>query len=480
MYQWYENAGICLAYLADVSSEPIHSESASVQGEDAAEHTSKPLEPKDTVSGRLEDRLRRCEWFTRGWTLQELIAPPEVVMVSKNWEPLGTRTEHASLITEITNIDQEALLHQVPVAGFSVAAKMSWMSKRTTSKIEDEAYCLLGLFDINMPLLYGEGKRAFKRLQEEIVRTGDDESIFAWERKSDNSPSPSEASPNVFATNASLYASNHRVMKVAYHSRPPYFVTNKGLQIQAVLWPHVEGTYLVHLNCAIRNSKGYGDQLALKVQRLPGHRNRFRRLGCIAVQNFSSRCMPDLEDARQKRTVFLQTNGLEKRDPLNEKFEALWIERDLQNKGKKVDKLLKYIYDRCVDWTKFEPSDLHILCISPEGYVKAKAVLVRALQEYEQSWGKEHAKTLGMAFKIASFCAAEGATEEAKELYERILRGLRETGDRNPWIVRAVSRRLQTLPTLKQRRGSKEYHFLQSQSSEYLDEISSTGFQPGL
>ncbi|EJF59843.1 HET-domain-containing protein [Dichomitus squalens LYAD-421 SS1] len=154
MWQWYGRAKVCFAHLADVPS-----------GDDprAAEST-----------------FRKSRWFTRGWTLQELIAPSTVVFLSQDWNAIGTKLTLISPLEEITGIFAEALLHSKSLDDFSVAQRLSWAARRETTRKEDRAYSLLGIFNINMPTLYGEGERAFHRLLEEIVRRIPDQSIFAW------------------------------------------------------------------------------------------------------------------------------------------------------------------------------------------------------------------------------------------------------------------------------------------------------------
>ncbi|TBU21808.1 HET-domain-containing protein [Dichomitus squalens] len=154
MYQWYGRANVCFAHLADVPS-----------GDD----------PRATQSA-----FRRSRWFTRGWTLQELIAPLNVIFLSDDWNVIGTKSTLIGPIEDITSIPAEALLHTKSLDDFSVAQRLSWAATRETTRMEDEAYSLLGIFDINMPTLYGEGERAFRRLQEEIVRRVPDQSLFAW------------------------------------------------------------------------------------------------------------------------------------------------------------------------------------------------------------------------------------------------------------------------------------------------------------
>ncbi|KAI0974110.1 heterokaryon incompatibility protein-domain-containing protein [Xylaria arbuscula] len=150
MFQWYEAATICYAYLYDVSNDS-------------------------------EVDLAKTRWVTRGWTLQELIAPREVVFYSSTWQALGTRSEFSCQLATVTGIDENFLTGEKSVDKASIAQRMSWAAKRTTSREEDIAYCLLGIFNVNMPLIYGEGPKAFRRLQEVLVREYPyDHSLFAW------------------------------------------------------------------------------------------------------------------------------------------------------------------------------------------------------------------------------------------------------------------------------------------------------------
>jgi hypothetical protein len=124
--------------------------------------------------------------FSRGWTLQELIAPRSVLFFDSNWQTnLGNRSRSSKLhlalmLASITRIDAELLTGSRSLQSYCVAQKMSWASHRKTTRTEDIAYCLLGLFELNIPLLYGEGDRVFVRPQEEIIRSTADSSIFAW------------------------------------------------------------------------------------------------------------------------------------------------------------------------------------------------------------------------------------------------------------------------------------------------------------
>ena len=147
MFSWYKNSTVCYTFMDDVT------------------------EHKDLIGSR---------WFTRGWTLQELIAPSNVVFYNSLWKPLGTKETLQDVITSITGIHPKFLLG-ADLETASVAKKMSWAAKRNTTRVEDTAYALLGLFDINMPLLYGEGIKAFRRLQEEIIKLyPEDQSLYVW------------------------------------------------------------------------------------------------------------------------------------------------------------------------------------------------------------------------------------------------------------------------------------------------------------
>src|SRR6185295_2773072 len=97
---------------------------------------------------------------------------------------LGTKATLQDELLKITRIPINVLLENELEAA-SVAQKMSWAAQRETTKVEDGAYCLMGIFGVNMPLLYGEGERAFIRLQEEIMRVSDDHSLFAWRSTDD-------------------------------------------------------------------------------------------------------------------------------------------------------------------------------------------------------------------------------------------------------------------------------------------------------
>ena len=118
-------------------------------------------------------------WFTRGWTLQELLAPDFLEFYDSNWQFLGTKSSRIDLLHAATKIGKRYLLNRNTIKDASIAAKFSWASNRKTIRLEDMAYCLLGLVDVNMPMLYGEGEKAFYRLQLEIIKLTNEHTIFA-------------------------------------------------------------------------------------------------------------------------------------------------------------------------------------------------------------------------------------------------------------------------------------------------------------
>jgi hypothetical protein len=152
MFRWYQRAVKCYVYLSDVHI---------------------PEEVIDVQKFRItwEDAFQRSRWFTRGWTLQELLAPSVVEFFSKNSRLLGSKISLELKIHEITKVPITALRGQQRLSEFSIQERMSWVINRQTTYKEDKVYCLLGIFDVYLPLIYGEGEEyAFERLKDEIQR----------------------------------------------------------------------------------------------------------------------------------------------------------------------------------------------------------------------------------------------------------------------------------------------------------------------
>ena len=147
MFRWYSSAVHCYVYLSDVLA-----------------HNS---DENGRAQSTWESAFQYSRWFTRGWTLQELIAPKSVKFFSREGKLLGNKTTLEGQINQVTGIPPVAL-RGIPLSHFDVGERMRWVEKRETKRKEDKAYCLLGIFDVSMSLRYGEGETAFTRLQQKI------------------------------------------------------------------------------------------------------------------------------------------------------------------------------------------------------------------------------------------------------------------------------------------------------------------------
>ena len=216
MYRWYKNANVCYTYLADVPPVPGS---------------------KDQYEKWIGE-FKKSRWFTRGWTLQELIAPSHLIFYSEKWTKVGTKVELANPIKNITGVPLGILVNG-NISDASVAQRLSWAAHRETSRTEDRAYCLLGLLDVNMPMLYGEGQKAFLRLQEEIIKNSDDMSIFAW-----TDPNASFSSyRGLLARSPKEFGSCHDMRWFRMKAKlPPYQSTNKGVRLESRLVPYKNST----------------------------------------------------------------------------------------------------------------------------------------------------------------------------------------------------------------------------------------------
>jgi hypothetical protein len=256
MFKWYECAFVCYSYLSDyVDSE-----------------------------GQNGEKLEKSRWFSRGWTLQELIAPIEVEFYDATWTLFGSRHGLSEEIARITGIDksllqrkhdvfpevcwhddnESSILRTCPdcraalvqgaqslgyrskdmvwegeisrlLGGYGISSRMSWAARRSTTRAEDIAYCLLGIFDVNMPLLYGEGGvRAFRRLQQEIARHSPDHSLLAW-----GGPAGSDSQRSGFpglASSPMLFRDGHLFHPIPGEGRS-MALSSKGFELDVYLAP---------------------------------------------------------------------------------------------------------------------------------------------------------------------------------------------------------------------------------------------------
>jgi hypothetical protein len=224
MFAWYQNACVCYVYLSDVQD---------VSHEEADTDTS---------------YFARSRWFKRGWTLQEMLAPQTVLFYNKFWNEIGDKRLLQSLISKITGIDKEILIGDAEINSASIAERMAWAADRTTSRPEDIAYSLLGIFNVNMSMLYGTGERAFIQLQEEIIKYHDDQSIFAW--RDPNSEQFDES--GVFATHPSKFANFKRIIRTREQGPGmPFEWTHSGIRISVPLFHIAKNVFAAVLDCRI-------------------------------------------------------------------------------------------------------------------------------------------------------------------------------------------------------------------------------------
>ncbi|KAK6413367.1 hypothetical protein LTR95_017869 [Oleoguttula sp. CCFEE 5521] len=213
MYRWYSDAQICYGYLADIA---VRSMSC--------------LDPETEGFGERTNsfgaRLPSSRWFSRSWTLQELLAPAELVSFDTAWTRVGSKASLCDLLSDITGISGTFLEDRRLLQFASIARRMSWAAKRESSRVEDQAYALLGIFDINMPLLYREGSKAFLRLQEEIVRSHDaDDSILI----------ASASTLNLFATSPAPFEHAHGIIGCPSPMEGAYELTRQGLRLNLLV-----------------------------------------------------------------------------------------------------------------------------------------------------------------------------------------------------------------------------------------------------
>lgn len=235
MYQWYRNAKACYTYLPDVPSDE------NPQLEDSA--------------------FTRSRWFTRGWTLQELLAPSTLVFYGKDWVEIGTKSNLLETISKITYIEPRVLSDDA--GEISIATRMSWASKRETRRKEDMAYCLMGIFGVNMPILYGEGQNSFMRLQRKIMKFSSDPSIFTWTADQKNK----WEERGLLARSPSEFHQSRNVQK-GQSIQGEYSMTTQGLRIRLeVTRPAYSNTHLhAFLNCYLADD--VNSKLGIYLRRL--------------------------------------------------------------------------------------------------------------------------------------------------------------------------------------------------------------------
>ena len=241
MWKWYQKSKVCYAYLVDVPSS---------QG---------PF-----TGDAVNETLAKSRWFTRGWTLQELIAPRNIQFFAQDWTLIGKKVPPSriarepqpvmdenesflSIISVITGIEMQVLWNREKLNRVAAAKKMFWASKRETTREEDAAYSLMGLFGVSMPILYGEGlKKAFRRLQLDIIQRTTDQSIFVWKTETDD---PDREESGLLADSPLDFAHSNLDFVPFNPTLHPYSMTNVGLLINMPCYRREDGQQVISLGC---------------------------------------------------------------------------------------------------------------------------------------------------------------------------------------------------------------------------------------
>ncbi|KAE9580084.1 Vegetative incompatibility protein HET-E-1 [Colletotrichum fructicola] len=302
MFRWYRQARVCYVYLSDLPSQ---------------------------YPGDVDRRqFHSAKWFTRGWTLQELIAPRAIEFYDQNWEEIGTKASLLDLLHDKTGIRLDILDGTTTHTVVPTGERMSWASNRETTRQEDLAYCLLGIFGIHMPLLYGEGSQAFIRLQQEILRTSEDLSILLWTGLSRQTTTCGvlATAPSAFKDIKIVDLQGHRVgflvtwrwkyvitlqpwsADISWHPdvllNTPPTITSRGLHVQlpstrvnggrrCLLWP----------KCMI-------------VESLDGARGSLNGFLCIELQNFQPNTNLSVSRLSSPYIYYIPQAGIRFDDPL--------------------------------------------------------------------------------------------------------------------------------------------------------------------
>ncbi|KAL1856497.1 hypothetical protein Daus18300_010654 [Diaporthe australafricana] len=260
MFRWYEGSTECYAFVADFDAEEMGMR-----------------------------RLGSARWWTRGWTLQELLAPESVRFFDSQWREFGDKVSLREQVATITGISEGTLLGTVfgarqALDRVSVAQRMSWAASRETTRAEDMAYSLLGVFGVNVPLLYGEGgSAAFHRLQVMIMESSPDQSLLAWGYgRAESGTSLWGVSYALATTPADFAQCGGMLAWGAARPGDAFSMTQRGLRLKLPVVLSVDGDNLIYcaLNCTVTERvPADGDVRAARVMALPFLRPQTRADG---------------------------------------------------------------------------------------------------------------------------------------------------------------------------------------------------------
>ena len=286
MYEWYKGSKICIAYLVDVPQK----------------------------------QLTDSEWFERGWTLQELISPKAVTFFDHDWNVIGTKIEFITALSQRTGIPKDILSHTTKPSSCSVAQRMSWAADRDTTRVEDRAYSLMGMFDINMPMIYGEREKAFTRLQQQITQTSKDESIFAWDMELSGA---TRTYSGLFAPSPSAFAKCRNIIQT--QGSCGFSESNGELSLWTTLSPRSLETSFATLHCTDRDDRDCTSYILIAKTSAAGEYVRVRN-----TMNASRGLIPSNQSTRfKKRQIRISVDPTQ---PPMSIFNGFWL-RTLQPPG---------------------------------------------------------------------------------------------------------------------------------------------------
>ncbi|KAG1841937.1 heterokaryon incompatibility protein-domain-containing protein [Suillus subalutaceus] len=294
MFMWYKKAQICYAYLDDVSR-------------------------CDT----LTEEFSNSQWFQKRVDSPGAHCPQQCRIFSRNWEEIGSKSSFTPLIKKITGIDCDVLLMNY-LEEVSVATRMSWAAGRQTTRVEDRAYSLLGLFGVYMPTIYGEGEKAFVRLQIEIMKSSNDQSIFAWKSHREHTSGLLASSPDDFAESRDVVRIPSDSFSSIFPSstlsiRHQYSVTNRGVNIHLPA-RRMGDHYQVALSCCHRAQNFH--PIGLCLHPVQGQTEQFLRFQPNilddAVEESSEFTFQELYVQEDDPSLFMIIDP--KRDPIPEEY----------------------------------------------------------------------------------------------------------------------------------------------------------------
>jgi hypothetical protein len=465
MNAWYSGSAICYAYLVDVHP-----------GDD-------PFSEKSS--------FKRSRWFTRGWTLQELVAPREVGFYDEQWGLIGTkhsietiqyredeqnsRRNWEELLEEITGIPGDCLMQHKSPSQYSVAQRMCWASKRQCTRVEDIAYCLIGIFNVNMPLLYGEGVKAFVRLQEEIMKEIDDHSLFAWTVPEGNDQSWMVSS--VFAQSPANFARSHTIISLHEELGELSIVTRKGLRISLCLRP-VNFSETSHQYRKHRTPETFH-----AVINCAHERDNSRRIALLLIPVVSARTN-ELSQSFYRYVMsehLVVTSDGELRD--KKAFQAIYIRKNVPPEVLQVFSPLMFSNQKLSRHDYSGPdalatvNNLASLLLDLGKCEEAEALHRQAVEGRVKVLGEEHPSTLESVSNLALVLKDLGKHDEAEKFHRLALEGREKVlAKGQPYALTSVSNLALVLRDFGKSEESEMLHQgqLQGVEIELLEESPST------